>query len=488
MAALVAAYYAAAHLGYELNFAGPVAAIVWLPIGVAIAFLYFGGLSLWPAVLVGDLLVNDYGALPVGSAIGQSAGNVLEAVVATWLLRRLVADGAPLRSVGGVTRMLIALAAGTALSATIGTASLALGDVVREAHAITVWRTWWLGDATGALLVVPLAIAWVAPPPSWRRRTALEAVVLGAAIVGVSAVALGTARPLTYLVFPTLIWAALRFGARGATVAIAATAGFTLWYTTRSVGPFAYQSISHSTVSTQLFLAVTAVATLCLAAVVSEREDLAERLRASRTRVIEATDDERRRLSRNIHDGVQQRLVAVVVRLGLAAEDLAERPAESEAAVRHAGAQVAQAVDELRDLAHGLHPKLLSERGLHAALGSLAEESTVPVVAFDVTAARLDEGVETTAYYVVAEAMANAQKHAHASSLRILVRLDGPTLGVGVADDGDGGASDGTGFGLSELRDRVESIGGRFRVDSPRGRGTRVTARIPVAPAYAGPA
>jgi signal transduction histidine kinase len=481
MAALVAVYYAAAHIGYEFNFAGPVAAIVWLPIGVAIAFLYLGGLWLWPAVLAGDLLVNDYAALPLGSAIGQSAGNVLEAVVATWLLQRLAVDGQPLRSVAGVTRMLIALAAGTALSATIGTVSLGLGGVVHGGHVLTVWRTWWLGDAAGALLVVPLVIAWVVPERvRWGRRRAIEAGLLIAAVVGVSAVALGTDRPLTYLVFPALIWAALRFGPRGATAAIAVTAGFTLWNTTRSVGPFAYQSISHSTLSTQLFIAVTALTTLFLAAIVCEREDLAERLHASRTRVIEATDTERRRLSRNIHDGVQQRLVAAVVRLGLAAEQVGDDSADTEHAVREAGELVAVAVGELRDLAHGLHPRALTDHGLRGALESLAEQSVVPVVGFDVTGERLDEGVETTVYYVVAEAMANAQKHARAESLRILVRLDGDALDVGVADDGIGGASDGVGYGLRELRDRVESIGGRLRVDSPPGAGTRITAWIPV--------
>ena len=119
--ALAAAYLGAAQIGYALQFSGPVAAIVWLPAGVGIAFLYLGGLRYWPGVVLGDLLANEYVAVPFGSALGQTAGNVLEIVVATVLLRRLVPRGGPLESVAGVGGMLVAIVAGTAVSATVGT-------------------------------------------------------------------------------------------------------------------------------------------------------------------------------------------------------------------------------------------------------------------------------------------------------------------------------------------------------------------------------
>ena len=128
--ALALLYRGAAQIGYALQFAGPVAAIVWLPVGIGVAFLYLGGLRYWPGVLIGDLLANDYGALPLGSALGQTAGNVLEVIVATVLLRRLVPRGDPLGSVGGVSRMLLAIAAGTAVSASVGSLSLLLGGVI----------------------------------------------------------------------------------------------------------------------------------------------------------------------------------------------------------------------------------------------------------------------------------------------------------------------------------------------------------------------
>ena len=123
LAALAGLYYATAKTGYLLEFAGPVAAIVWLPVGVGIAFLYLGGLRFWPGVLIGDLLANNYSALPLGSALGQTCGNMLEVVLATVLLRRLVRRGWPLDTVRGVGSIVLAIAAGAAISATVGSLS-----------------------------------------------------------------------------------------------------------------------------------------------------------------------------------------------------------------------------------------------------------------------------------------------------------------------------------------------------------------------------
>src|SRR3984885_8679007 len=164
LACVVAAYYAAAHLGYTFGFSGSVAAIVWLPVGVGIVALYLLGPQLWPGVVIGDLLVNNYSTLPLGSAIGQSCGNLLEVLVAAMLLRRFAARNAPFGSAAGIAGLLLALMTGTAISATIGSLSLVLGHVVALRSAWHLWRTWWLGDLCGALIVVPFAIAWTPLP------------------------------------------------------------------------------------------------------------------------------------------------------------------------------------------------------------------------------------------------------------------------------------------------------------------------------------
>jgi signal transduction histidine kinase len=478
--ALATLYYAAAHLGYAFQFAGPVAAIVWLPVGVGIAFLYLGGLRLWPGVLAGDLLVNNYSALPLGSALGQTLGNLLEVLLAALLIRRVTRVGTPLGSVRNLTGTMVALAVGTAISATIGALSLRLGHVITTDAALKVWRTWWLGDLSGALIVVPLAIAWwPVPQRPLPPARAVEATLLLASIVGLSELALHNHRPLSYLVFPGLIWAALRFGQRGATLAIAIVVGFAVWTTTHYIGPFAFHSLTRSVLSTQLFIGVAALSTLCLAAVVCEREELAERLRTSRARLVAATEAERRRLEQNLHDGAQQRLTAVAVRLGIVSERVPAEPERVTAMIGDARTELLLAIDELRELAHGLHPSAVTRFGLARAIADIADRSPVPIDLLELPSTRVDPGAEATAYYVFAETVANAHRHAHASSIWVRAAVARGFLNIEIADDGIGSAAESSERGLQGLRDRVEALGGRFELDSAPGRGTRVTAAIP---------
>jgi signal transduction histidine kinase len=474
------AYYLAAQVGYALDVAGPVAALVWFPAGVGIAALAVGGLPLWPGVLIGDLLVNDYSVLPLGTALMQTTGNLLEMLVAAWLIRRIPASRPPLGSADGLGRLGLALAAGTAISASIGVVAQLLGGVIDPAEAAGVWRTWWLGDTAGAVTLVPLALAWIPlPPRAWWRGRVPEAILALVVLAVVCQLVFNTPQPLTYLVFPPLLWAALRFGKRGATVAILVMVAFSSWHTAHLGGPFVFSSISHGVLSTQLFILAAASTTLALAAVVAEREDYAAGLTASRARLVGAAAEERRRLEHNLHDGAQQRLTALGVRLRLARESQAADPAEADAALAEAEQQLDLAVVELRELAHGIHPAVLTRRGLPAAFESIAARSAIPIEVLAVPAVRLSPSVEATAYYVVAEAVTNAQKHSGAQSIRVRGSLSRGLLRIEVADDGIGGAAEAPGSGLEGLRDRVDAVGGTFELASARGRGTRVSASIP---------
>jgi signal transduction histidine kinase len=300
-----------------------------------------------------------------------------------------------------------------------------------------------------------------------------------AAVAGLSELAFRSHRPLAYLVFPALIWAALRFGQRGATLAVAVAAGFTVWETTHYVGPFVFDSVTRSVLNTQLYLAVSALSTLSLATVVAERERFAEGLRASRARLVGATDTERRRLEHNLHDGAQQRLTALAVHMGLAAERARQSPDRAGDLIEGLEGELSLAIDELRELAHGIHPPMLTDLGLAYTIRNLAARSSVPIELLELPSTRLDSTAEATAYYVFAEAVTNAQKHAQASSIRVRAPLAPGVLHVEVVDDGVGGAREGSGLGLQGLRDRVEAIGGTFELDSPAGRGTRVAVEIP---------
>jgi len=299
------------------------------------------------------------------------------------------------------------------------------------------------------------------------------------AITGSSQFALTRDKPLTYLVFPALIWAALRFRQRGATAAVAIVVGFTAWHTAHLTGPFVFESITQSVLSTQLFIVVAALATLSLTAVVAERERLSDSLRASRARLVEASDIERRRLEHNLHDGAQQRLTALGLRLRLGAESVRRSSRDAAGYLEAAEAEVVLVIDELRELAQGIHPTVLTDRGLAAAVELIAARSSVPVELRGLPWVRVDESAEATAYYVIAEAVTNAQRYSHASSIRISAVVSSHRIDIVVADDGVGGANEVMSSGLQGLRDRVEAIGGSFELESPLGRGTRVSAAIP---------
>jgi signal transduction histidine kinase len=204
-----------------------------------------------------------------------------------------------------------------------------------------------------------------------------------------------------------------------------------------------------------------------------------EEVRASRARIVEFGDAERRRVERNLHDGAQQRLVSISLALGIARSQVgATSEQEMAVALDDAAAELRLALVELRELARGIHPVILSEAGLGPALVSLAERSPIPVTVTAVPPERLPSRVEETAYYVASEALANAAKHAHATAVSISARrLEGELL-VEVGDDGGGGA-DPDGSGLRGLADRVAALDGQLRVHSPDGKGTHITAELP---------
>ena len=213
---------------------------------------------------------------------------------------------------------------------------------------------------------------------------------------------------------------------------------------------------------------------------ITDRKLAEAEVRASRARLVEAADTERRRLERNLHDGAQQHLVGLALKLRLAVESCPDSSGATGQLLTQAQADLAVALDELRELARGIHPAVLSERGLGEALMSLAERTPAEIDVCDLPDGRLPDRVEVAAYYVVTEALTNSAKYAKADRTTVSVGLRGKSLVVHVEDDGRGGADMAHGTGLRGLADRVEALGGTLVVDSPAGDGTRLRAHIPV--------
>ncbi len=646
VAVVAGLYYGAARAGLHLAYLHGSVTALWPPVGVGVAALVILGPRVWPGIVIGDLLVADF-STPWGTVLGETLGNTLEVVVAAVLFLRLAGRRTGLERVGDVLTLVVCAAIGTLISAAFGVVSLRLGHVIKAAEFGSVFRTWWLADFSGALVFAPLLLVW-ATRRSWRmpRIQLVEAALLLATLVVL--IEVPSQRDVPYIVFPILIWAALRFGPTGAATAVAIVSSLTVWNTAHGSGPFVRTSLTHSLLASQLFVAVAALTSLVLAAVTAERSasetaqraltaehaalrriatlvageaaskrvfeqvtaeaartigapaaslarfdkddmvtfvggwsesgtlafpvdsrvtlegtgvlaavrdsgepqridryegrtgELVERftsfgygsataapvklgaqiwgalvaagrrgaplpagsegrltdfadlvaqalanadayrkLAASRARIVEAADIERQRLERNLHDGAQQRLVSLALKLRLVKASLRRDPTSAEAHLTEADGELGQALDELRELARGIHPAVLTDRGLTAALEALAERASVPVELTRVPEDRLPDSIEAAIYYLVAEAITNVAKYAQATQASVAVERSDGIATVVVSDDGVGGAKPKSGSGLVGLADRVEALGGRLRVDSPLGRGTRITAVIP---------
>jgi signal transduction histidine kinase len=490
---LAAAYYGAAKVGQTLRYTASVSAI-WPPAGLGIAALYLWGLRWWPGVFLGELVVNGElllgdSTFPIGSLLGQQTGNMAEIVVGALLLRRFLGPGAALDRVEQVGRMLLALGIATAISATVGTISMVAGGVVEGSSAAEFWRTWWLGDTSGGLVVLPLMVAWAHDPAgAWRRIRSWEGAAMVAAVTAVTAVAFSTHEPIKFVAFPALIWAGFRFGAPGATLSVAISAGVAIGVTANDVGAFFQQPIDNRTLNTQLYIWIAALTTLYLSAVVCERERSSRLLADARRTEGERAVEERRRIARDLHDSVSQALFSTVLHTRTAQKALVQEGGTS-------SGRVGSALDTIGDLTRGVQGEIRSlifelrrdsvHDGLVAGLSRHAAGLGAPDgLAIDVRrpGARLalSEHVEAQLFAIAREALSNVVRHAGATGAQVRVMAERGQVVVEIRDNGRGfdpaGGHPGH-FGLESMRSRAAEIGGRFTIASAPGRGTVVRVR-----------
>lgn len=223
----------------------------------------------------------------------------------------------------------------------------------------------------------------------------------------------------------------------------------------------------------------TGIAALARALLGPDVEEQVARLEHSRASAVDATDSTLRRIERDLHDGAQHRLVAIALDLGRAREKMADDPAAAEPLIAQAHEETKRAMAELRDLVRGIHPSILTDRGLDAAVSALAGRSPVPVSVHVELAGRPPAAAETAAYYVVAEALTNVAKHGDANEAEVRIDHQDGALNVAVQDDGQGGAARTPGSGLEGIGQRVDALGGSLEIDSPAGGPTTLKAVIP---------
>jgi diguanylate cyclase (GGDEF)-like protein/PAS domain S-box-containing protein len=274
-------YFAAAKGGLALAYENSSVTAVWPPTGIALAALVLGGRRLWPGVALGALLANSSTGVPLFTVLGITAGNTLEALIGAYLLVRVARFRPSLERARDVLALaVLAAMLSTMVSATVGVASLYAGHAISAGELASGWRTWWLGDLGGDLLVAPLVLVFAGGVGAIRRwGRVVEAIAMVLAVAGVSCLVFSSHTSRAFLIFPVLIWAALRFGPRGVAASGVVVAGISAGFTAQGLGPFAESTPDGSLLLSQSFVGVTALVSLLLAAVTAERGKAEKTLR-----------------------------------------------------------------------------------------------------------------------------------------------------------------------------------------------------------------
>jgi len=531
LAALFGLYVVAGRLGLSLAFVHASASPVWPPTGIALAALLMLGYRVWPAIFAGAFFVNITTAGSVATSLGIAAGNTLEGLLAAYLVDRYANGTRAFDRSQDVFKFAgFAALLSTTVSATIGVASLALGGHAAWADFDQIWLTWWLGDASGALIFAPLLILWVR---DWRshlsRRRLLEVAALwctttliGLAVFGEGLVHFGLmSLPLTFLCAPPLVWAAVRFRQREAAMLVAVLSGIAIWETLRGFGPFASATENEALLLLQIFMGTVSVMVISAGALVEERrrveqehEELLVRAQAARAEAEAANrakDEFLAMLGHELRNPLAAIISAVSVldRIGQQ-DDVAVR---ARGAIRHQITHLGRLVDDLLDIAHVTSGDIVLTceplnlaTSVQRSVGDMASTGRLERHVIDVRAEPVWANADLSRLnQVVANLLTNAIKYTSpGGTIRVRVGGEQDQAVIGVADTGIGippnllphmfdlpvqgerrldRAQGGLGVGLTLVRRLVELHGGRVEAFSEGpGRGSEFVVRLPRIP------
>ncbi len=546
IAALALLYTVTGKLGLRMAFLHVSATPVWPPAGIAFAALLLFGYRAWPGVFIGAFWVNITTAGSVASTLGIAAGNTLAAIVAMYLVRRFAHGHRAFQRAQDVIKLwVLAGIVSGAVAATFGATSLCLTGFAPWPSYPSLWRTWWLGDATGGFLVGSFIILWATDPRVlWGVRKTVEAALLFVALVSVTLMVFVGWFGQAYLCLPLLLWAAFRFGTRETVTAALILCGIAIWTTQRGLGPFASTNLNESLLELQVFIMVSAATMMVVATLIGERRraahallhahdrleqrveqrteqlsrlnealrsEVEERVRAqeqlataARRRqddlrefalsVQRAQEEERRRIARELHDGLGQRLSGLKMALQLLEDDASESGGAPSSRLEQLSRDIDRMIVEVRRLSYNLRPAALDDFGLASALEMLGNEFEKQYgieTRFFAEApgdARHDPHIDIALYRIVQEALTNAGKHAAASTVSVELHRRADSIVLIIEDNGRGFDVDeahrdyktGSGFGLVGMMERIQLLGGRFELRSSVGAGTRIEANLPL--------
>ena len=511
---VAAAYLLAAWIGLLLAIPPGYASPIWPPAGIALAALLALGTAALPGIFIGAAAANIgvMGTAPV-VALAIGAGNAVEALVAGLLIHRFVGSRDWFESPGGVARFVAIAFAASVVAASNGVLTLALAGQVPWVEFFTHWTTWWLGDATGIVIVAPLLLCW-REPSGERARGRHKAeyalfvalLLLCAAMIRLDNRAVQDAvQTVAYLMIPLVTWAATRLDRRAVTVAsFAISAIAVVDVLDGRAAPFASLALNESLLLMQLFVSMVATTGLTLAAfsgeiaranlraAAGEQQACTARLAALARRMVQVRDDERRHLAAELHDGLAQHLTGLNVSLDIVRVRAADsRDSWMLERIDEASSLTKRASQCIRDVMVGLRPPDANSAPLSSILRRHAaafETRTGILVSVNAPLAplRVASDVKDALSRICLEALNNVSKHADADSVRVTLQTTAGCVELEVEDDGVGfdathavPEDDRSRLGLRIMEERALSVGGSFRAVSTPGAGTAIEVVVP---------